>query len=398
VIQQTLLLNVSKPRARLTKIMISSSDILNSKILIVDDKQANILLLERILLGAGYTAISSTTEPAKVNELHAKNRYDLILLDLQMPDMDGFQVMEALKEIEPQDMLLELSQRHRFQTDEGLKEIQPGGYLPVIVITALPGHKLRALKAGARDFISKPFEIAVVQARVHNMLEVRLLYKELYNYNDVMEQRVRESTADVKGSYLQTIYTLTRAVEYTDEDRGAHVQRISYYTRDLARMLGLDEAFVDKIFLASPMHDIGNIGIPEQILLKPGNLTPEEREIMQGHTSIGASILGNSKSPYLMMAAMIALNHHECWDGSGYPNGKKGADIPLAARIMHICDVYDALRCKRPHKPAFDHQKAVDIITGGDDRTRPEQFDPAVMAAFRQNNQAFRGIFGTYAP
>jgi putative two-component system response regulator len=378
--------------------MISSSDILNSKILIVDDKQANILLLERILLGAGYTAISSTTEPAKVNELHAKNRYDLILLDLQMPDMDGFQVMEALKEIEPQDMLLELSQRHRFQTDEGLKEIQPGGYLPVIVITALPGHKLRALKAGARDFISKPFEIAVVQARVHNMLEVRLLYKELYNYNDVMEQRVRESTADVKGSYLQTIYTLTRAVEYTDEDRGAHVQRISYYTRDLARMLGLDEAFVDKIFLASPMHDIGNIGIPEQILLKPGNLTPEEREIMQGHTSIGASILGNSKSPYLMMAAMIALNHHECWDGSGYPNGKKGADIPLAARIMHICDVYDALRCKRPHKPAFDHQKAVDIITGGDDRTRPEQFDPAVMAAFRQNNQAFRGIFGTYAP
>lgn len=376
--------------------MISSSDILHSKILIVDDKQGNIMLLERILLSAGYDSVSSTTEPDKVCGLHAQNHYDLILLDLQMPGVDGFQVMEGLKEIEPKDMLLEFSKKHRFQQDEGLKEVQPGDYLPVIVITAQPGHKLHALKAGARDFISKPFEIAEVLARVQNMLEVRLLYKELYNYNDVMEQRVREGTANVRGSYLQTIYTLTRAVEYTDEDRGAHVQRISYYNRDLARILGLDEAFVDKIFLASPMHDIGNIGIPDHILLKPGSLTPDERVIMQGHTSIGAAILGHSKSPYLMMAAMVALNHHECWDGSGYPNGKKGEDIPLAARIMHICDVYDALRSKRPHKPALDHQKAVNIITRGDERTQPGHFDPTLLAAFQQNHLAFRGIFGTY--
>ena len=309
--------------------MVTSSDILSAKILIVDDQEANVLLLERMLRGAGYVSITSTMDPGEVCELHLKNRYDLILLDLQMPGMDGFQVME------------------------GLKEIEPDGYLPVLVITAQPDHKLRALQAGAKDFISKPFELAEVLARVHNMLEVRLLHKELHEYNDVLEQRVRERTADLQESYLETIFTMTRAAEHKDEDTGAHVQRISYYSRELARMLGLDEEFVDKIFFASPMHDIGKIGIPDHILLKPGSLTPDEWEIMKGHTSMGAKILGNSKSPYLKMGAEIALNHHERWDGGGYPNGKRGEAIPLTARIMNICDVYDALRSKRPYKPAL---------------------------------------------
>jgi putative two-component system response regulator len=296
----------------------------------------------------------------------------LILLDLQMPGMDGFQVMESLKEIET------------------------GGYLPVLVITAQPGHKLRALKAGAKDFISKPFELTEVLARVHNMLEVRQLHNELHNYNDVLEQRVRERTTDLQENYLETIFTMTRAAEYKDEDTGAHVQRISYYSRELARMLGLDEKFVDKIFFASPMHDIGKIGIPDHILLKPGGFTPDEWEIMKGHASIGAKILGNSKSPYLQMGAEIALNHHERWDGGGYPNGKRGEAIPLSARIMNICDVYDALRSKRPYKPAFDHLKSVDIITRGDARIQPEHFDPVILAAFKKNHQSFRDIFEAY--
>ena len=352
--------------------MISSSDILHGKVLIVDDQEVNVLLLERMLRGAGYVSITSTMDPGEVCELHLKNRYDLILLDLQMPGMDGFQVME------------------------GLKEIEPDGYLPVLVITAQPGHKLRALQAGAKDFISKPFELAEVLARVHNMLEVRLLHKELHDYNDVLEQRVRERTADLQESYLETIFTMTRAAEHKDEDTGAHVQRISYYSRELARMLGLDEEFVDRIFFASPMHDIGKIGIPDHILLKPGGFTPDEWEVMKGHTTMGAKILGNSKSPYLKMGAEIALNHHERWDGGGYPNGKRGEAIPLTARIMNICDIYDALRSKRPYKPAFDHLKAVDIITRGDGRTQPEHFDPAILAAFKQNHQSFRDIFESY--
>jgi putative two-component system response regulator len=354
--------------------MISTSDILHGKVLIVDDQEVNVFLLERMLRGAGYASITSTTDPGEVCELHLKNRYDLILLDLQMPGMDGFQVME------------------------GLKKIETGGYLPVLVVTAQPDHKLRALKAGAKDFVSKPFDLAEVLMRVHNMLEVRLLHKELHNYSEVLEQRVRERTAALQESNLETIFTMTRAAEYKDEYTGAHVKRISYYSREFARMLGSDEAFVDAIFFASPMHDIGKIGIHDHVLLKPGDFTPAEWGVMKGHPSMGAMILGNSRSPYLKMGAEIALNHHERWDGGGYPNGKRGEAIPLTARIMNVCDIYDALRSRRPYKPAFDHQKTMDIITHGDDRTHPEHFDPVILSAFKQAHQSFRDIFEAYAP
>lgn len=349
--------------------MISTSDTLLGKILLVDDLEINIVLLERILRNAGYVSVTTTMNSASVCELHRQHCYDLILLDLQMPGMDGFQVMEGLKTIEASD------------------------YLPVIVITAQPDHKLQALNAGAKDFISKPFELAEVLARVHNMLEVRLLHKELQHHSEMLEQRVRERTAELQESYLETIFTMTRAAEHKDEDTGAHVKRISYYSRELAKLLGQDESFVDNIFFASPMHDIGKIGIPDHVLLKPGGFSPAEWEVMKGHVSMGAKILGNSKSPYLKMGSEIALNHHERWDGGGYPNGKHGEDIPLAARIMNICDIYDALRSKRPYKPAFNHDKSVDIIMHGDERTRPDHFDPAILDVFRKNHSVFNDIF-----
>lgn len=353
--------------------MVSSSDIIHGKILIVDDQEVNVLLLERMLRGAGYLSIASTMIPGEVCDLHNKNRYDLILLDLQMPGMDGFQVMDCLKKIEPED------------------------YLPILIITAQPDHKLHALQAGAKDFISKPFELAEVLARVHNILEVCLLQKKLHNYNTILEQLVQERTSELKESYLETIFTMTRAAEHKDEDIGTHVQRISYYSREFARLLGLDEEFIDRIFFASPMHDIGKIGIPDSILLKPGGLTPEEWVIMKGHTSMGARILGDSKSPHLKMGTEIAMNHHERWDGGGYPNGKKGEAIPMSARVMNICDVYDALRSKRPYKPSFDHLTAVNIITHGDERTRPEHFDPVILAAFAENHALFGEIFDAYS-
>jgi putative two-component system response regulator len=350
-----------------------SSEVLRGSLLVVDDQDVNVLLLERMLRGAGYVSVTSTTDPRQVCDLYARNRYDLILLDLQMPALDGFQVME------------------------GLKEIEPDGYLPVLVITAQPGHKLRALQAGARDFISKPFDLPEVLARVRNLVEVRLLHKALHEYSQVLEQRVQERTAELRESHLEILFTLTRAAEHRDEDTGAHVQRIGCYSQALARILGRDEEYVDRIFFASPMHDIGKIGVPDHVLLKPGDLTPEEWEVMKGHTRMGAKILGNSKSPYLRMGAEIALNHHERWDGLGYPNGRRGEAIPEPARIMNICDVYDALRSRRPYKPAFDHKKAADVISRGDGRTQPEHFDPVILAAFRGNQEAFRDIFEAHA-
>ena len=241
-----------------------STDILGGKILIVDDQSVNVMLLERVLADAGYTAVASTTDPNAVCALHRRNRYDLILLDLQMPLMDGFQVME------------------------GLQEIEAEGYLPVLVITAQPEHKLRALRAGAKDFISKPFDMVEVLARVHNMLEVRLLHQALHNFNDLLEQRVLERTSDLHEGYVETVITMTRAAEHKDEDTGAHVRRISYYSRNLARVLELNDEFVDNIFFASPMHDIGKIGIPDHILLKPGGFTTQEWAVMQTHAAMGA--------------------------------------------------------------------------------------------------------------
>ncbi len=286
----------------MTQHAITSSAILQGKVLIVDDQEANVILLEQILLREGYQAISSTMKSSDVCELHRENNYDLILLDLQMPEMDGFAVMEELKKIEKD------------------------GYLPVLVITAQPNQKLRALKAGAEDFITKPFEMAEVLVRVHNMLKIRLLNKELHNYNNELEQRVCERTAELKEGYQETILTMTRAAEHKDEDTGAHVQRISYYSRVLSEALGMDDEFIENIFFASPMHDIGKIGVPDHVLLlKPSGFVQDEWEIMQEHAAMGAKILGNSKSPYLKMGAEIALNHHERWDGSGVIQMEKKA-------------------------------------------------------------------------
>ncbi len=352
--------------------MISSSEILNGAILIVDDLAVNILLLEQMLRNGGYNNITTTMDPLKVCDLHRLNGYDLILLDIQMPIMDGFQVMENLKKLEN------------------------GDYLPIIAITAQPAHKFRALNEGARDFISKPFERAEVMARIHNMLEMSLLHKELQNYNNILDKRVGDKTAELQESYLETILTMTRAADHKDEATGTHVQRISSYCRRLAITLDLGEEFIDRIYFASPMHDIGKIGIPDHILHKPGCLSPDEWEIMKEHTVIGAEILGQGKSPYLKMGADIALNHHERWGGGGYPHGISGKDIPLAARIMSVCDTYDAQRCKRAYKPAFDHLKTMSIMTNGDGRTKPEHFDPDILIAFIQDQQAFSDIYDAY--
>ncbi|MFO7685213.1 MAG: two-component system response regulator [Desulfobacterales bacterium] len=340
----------------------------------VDDTPDNLILMNNLLKDDYKVKIANGGEKA-LRIARSESPPALILLDIMMPGMDGYEVCQHLKD-DPKTM-----------------------YIPVIFLTAKAEveDEKRGLELGAVDYITKPISPPIVMARLKNHITLKAAADFLHNQNDFLELEVAKRTREVQESYLETILTMTRAAEHKDEDTGAHVKRISYYSRELARMLGLDKDFVDKIFFASPMHDIGKIGIPDHILLKPGGFTPDEWEIMKGHASMGAKILGNSKSSYLRMGAEIALNHHERWDGGGYPAGKEGETIPLAARIMNICDIYDALRSKRPYKPACDHLKTMDIITRGDGRTQPDHFDPVIFAAFKQNHQSFCDIFEAYA-
>ncbi|CAN5293134.1 response regulator [soil metagenome] len=346
-----------------------STEIMHANILVVDDNETNVKLVEYLLEAAGFTAVSSVMDSRKVFDLYLNKRYDLILLDLNMPYLNGFQVMQQLATIET------------------------SGYLPVLVVTAEPAHKLRALQEGAMDFISKPFDQTELLTRMRNMIEIRLLQKNLRLNNETLEQRVRDRTAEVRDSHRETILTMTRAAEQKDVDTGHHLQRISFFCQELAAGLGMPDEFCERIFYASPMHDIGKIGIPDAILLKKSGFNPEEWAIMQSHAALGAEILARARSPYLKMGAEIALSHHERWDGSGYPNALAGEAIPVSARIMNICDVYDALRSKRPYKPALTHAVALETIIVGDGRTEPAHFDPWVFAAFQKMHSRFEEIY-----
>jgi len=293
------------------------------------------------------------------------------LLDAMMPGMTGFQVATRLK------------------SDENTRHI------PIVMVTALDDHssKLQALECGVEEFLQKPVDRAELLVRVRNLLRLKEYADFLQNHAQQLETQVRERTQQLESSYRETIFTLTRAAEHKDEETGAHVQRISHYSRELAQTIGMGTLFEDQIFHASPMHDVGKIGIPDAILLKPGKLDPGEWDIMKTHTTLGASILKGNDSPYVRMGAEIALGHHERWDGTGYPAGLRGDAIPVAARIMCICDVYDALRSKRPYKPPFTHEVALSTIMNGDGRTQPGHFDPEVLAAFGDTHARFDAIF-----
>jgi cyclic di-GMP phosphodiesterase len=328
-----------------------------SKILVVDDNPSNVLLLEALLQQEDYQNVASTTDPTQVRELHNKNDYDLILLDIQMPKLNGFQVMEQLKEKHGED-----------------------DYLPVLVLTAQTDMdtRLRSLDLGARDFVTKPFQHAEVLQRIHNSLEIRHLYKQQKEYSHTLEEKVHEATSELRKSQLDIIRCLGRAGEYRDNETGEHVIRMSKSCQVLALAYGLSERHAELILYASPMHDVGKIGIPDHILLKPGKLTPEEWETMQTHAQLGAEILADNDSEMVQLARKIALTHHEKWDGSGYPNGLKGEDIPIEGRIAAICDVFDALTSWRPYKKAWTVEEAINLIQ----ENSGSHFDPNLVPLF----------------
>ncbi len=351
----------------------TDENIQGRKILIVDDQDRNIKILKIFCRNMGHETIEARNGLEAV-EAALTQQPDVILMDIMMPEMDGFAATEKIKSME--------------ETK----------YIPVIMVTALGSRedRLAGIAKGADDFLTKPIDHEELKLKLKNNLRNKAFHDFLAEHNHILEEKVTERTKQLREGYIDTILRLTLACELRDDDTGAHIKRISYYTKALAGIIGLGTEVEEEIFYASPMHDIGKVGIPDNVLLKRGPLDEKEWAIMKTHPKIGADILLGSSSPYLRMAVDIALSHHERWDGKGYPQGLKGEAIPMPARIMNIADQYDALRSIRPYKPGFDHQKAYEIITVGDGRTMPDHFDPQVLLAFKEHASIFEDIFESY--
>jgi len=337
----------------------NAEEIYDRRVLIIDDESSNVRLLEEVLRAAGYTNIRGATASRAVLQLYAEFRPDILLLDLHMPGLTGFEVMEQLRPV-----------------------VRAGEFFPILVLTgdATAESKRRALSGGARDFLTKPFDQAEVVARVRNLLETQTLYRQSQDRNRLLESQVRARTRDLEDARTEVLERLALAAEFRDDNTGRHTQRVGRTSALLAQTLGLPDDEVELIRRAAPLHDVGKIGIPDAILLKPGKLHPDELRVMQTHTLIGGRILGEGRSPLLRLAERIALTHHECWDGGGYPLGLRGDAIPLEGRIVSVADVFDALTHERPYKRAWSADDAAAEIG----RLSGRKFDPRVVAEFLQ--------------
>jgi putative two-component system response regulator len=336
-------------------------------ILVVDDEDVNLLLLRRTLENAGYTRVQTTTDPTRVPGLFVEMEPALVVLDLHMPGMDGFELMDRIAPL-------------------------AGGRsgVPFLVLTAdiTEKTKRRALERGARDFLTKPFSPLELLLRVRNLLEVQRLQGWLRDQNASLEQQVAERTRELEQARLEILSRLALAAEYRDDATQQHAWRIGRASACLAEAIGLADWRVELIRRAAPLHDIGKIGISDAILLKPGKLTDAEFAAMQRHTTIGAEILSGSESSLLRLAERIALSHHERWDGNGYPHRLCGEEIALAGRIVAVADVFDALTHERPYKKAWPADQAVAEVIA----QRGRQFDPALVDAFaRLDHSALLG-------
>lgn len=317
-------------------------------VLVVDDTAENLKLISE-LLRTDYLVKVATNGPKALKIARDTPKPDMILLDIMMPEMDGYEVCKILKD-------------HPYTSN-----------IPVIFITAKSDveNEQYGLELGAIDYITKPICPPLVQARVRNHLA-------LYNQNQELTRQVSDRTQEVTETRLEIIRKLGRAAEFKDNETGMHVIRMSYYSRLIAKAISDNSEWIETIYHAAPMHDIGKIGIPDRVLLKPGKLDADEWEIMKDHAGFGSEILGEHDSAILKMAKEIALNHHEKWDGSGYPSGKKGEEIPLSARIIAVADVFDALMSERPYKKAWSVEDAVKLINA----EAGAHFDPRIVEVF----------------
>lgn len=353
------------------------------KILIVDDEETIRHFLRRCLQHFGYNDVEEAGNVKEGFEIIQRTKPSLVITDIHMPGESG---LELLK--------------------KGTEYLPDTGF---IIITASDDLRdaIASLNQGADRYLLKPLNIDEIRHAVESSMEKRRLILENREYQKSLEEKVKLRTEEltktlreldganqeIKVSYIETIYRLTVTAEYRDEETGYHIRRIGRYSQVLAKELGLIPEKVEALFHGSPMHDLGKVGIPDNILRKPAFLTPEEFEIMKAHTKIGASILKGSSSEYLQSAEKIALTHHENWDGTGYPSGLKGEAIPMEGCIVKMSDVYDALRSKRSYKPSLDHETAYRIILEGDRKTLPGHFAPVVLESFKKSLREFDRIF-----
>ncbi len=317
-------------------------------VLIVDDAPENINILSELLYN-DYAVRAATNGPKALAIAMSDDPPDVILLDVMMPGMDGYEVCKKLKD-------LPLT-----------KDI------PVIFVTSLDqvSNEAKGLEMGAVDYITKPYNPDIIKKRVHNHLELK-------KHRDQLEDLVKERTAELLETRLEIIHKLGLAAEYRDNETGTHIVRMSYYCQMIASAYGLSSSESELILNTAPMHDIGKIGIPDKTLLKQGPLDAEEWKVMQSHCEIGAQIIGHHKSELMQSARIIALTHHEKWNGTGYPQRLAGLDIPLYGRIVAVVDVFDALISKRPYKEPWPVEKAVNLIKS----EREKHFDSSVVDSF----------------
>lgn len=345
--------------------------LLDSRILVVDDEPANVRLIEKTLAQEGYRDLVGVTEPREGLHRLESDGADLVILDLNMPGIDGFEFLRAMR---------------RLSTP-----YQP----PVLMLTAQSDRvsRIQALQLGARDYVAKPFDRVELIARVRNLLEMHSLYMMVRSQNDFLETRVIERTRELYDTRLEVVRRLGRAAEYRDNETGFHIIRMSKFSALIGRSCGMRKEEAELLLHASPMHDIGKIGIPDRILLKPGKLDPDEWEVMKTHAAIGAEILSGHDSELMRMAREVALHHHEKWDGSGYPQGLAGEEIPLVGRVVAVADVFDALTSERPYKQAWPLQNALDHLR----KLSGADFDPRVVSAFFEQLPQILNIRSQYA-